>query len=542
MRRSRVARALGVAALLLLLLPAAATATVRGGCEAQGTSTSGGELNLTTNAVWHLRSTDTIQLFGQAASPQTAATVRATAFGFAIPLGGGTADPSTEAESGTFQVSNFALLGRVFLISGESTGPGPGCDGEIQVVIDDVNPLLTALGGGALVATLIGLVGLAWAVRRPDSFVRLGTGLVSMGLIGIGISVLLQQISNGSPASLSPGDAALLAPSPFVDSVVSPAGLSLETGALAQRGLLALLILVLLPFPSQLFNSTLEQNYEDIKAAFRRIPLAGRLARPSAESLMQGAPRVWWRRIVVVGFVLIAGVLYTLLDPSLGLDGRSLITYFGLVLGLVLVTWIANLPSRALHNRLVGDKGRVWVIASTLIVAAFCVLISRLIGFLPGYLYGLVFGFAFASRISAQDEGSAGAFGAWWMIAIALVAWLTLGAVRIPGVEDTIPGVIAEAAFAALVVAGVEGVVFALMPLRFLPGELVFKFQRVRWVALYALGLAGFVFILLNPANGYLPADNTVSFVIAVALFVGFGIASIVFWGYFRFRRNPRAA
>jgi hypothetical protein len=32
-----------------------------------------------------------------------------------------------------------ALLGRVFLISGVSTGAHEGCSGEIQVVIDDVN-------------------------------------------------------------------------------------------------------------------------------------------------------------------------------------------------------------------------------------------------------------------------------------------------------------------------------------------------------------------------------------------------------------------
>ena len=84
--------------------------------------------------------------------------------------------------------------------------------------------------------------------------------------------------------------------------------------------------------------------------------------------------------------------------------------------------------------------------------------------------------------------------------------------------------------------AGIEGIVFALMPLRFLPGELVYRFQRWRWAALYALGLFGFVMILLNPATGYVPSQNSVPFVMAVALFVAFGLVSVLFWGYFRFR------
>lgn len=541
-----VALALAWLAALLAATTAPAAATVRGGCTAQGTSTSGGEIDLTTNAVWYVRSADTIQLFGQAPTGQTSATVRATAFGFAIPIGSGTADPSTEAESDTFEIETLAILGRVFLISGESTGPAGGCDGEVLLIIDDVNPIMTVLGGGGIVLVLVGLAGLGWAVRNPTSLVRRGVGVIGLVLAGIGISLVLQQTATppitlaGAAANGDPGQ--LLERSPFIDSVVAPAQLSLDQSFLLQGGILAVLILVLLPFPSQLFNSTLEQNWDEIRGWFRRLPLLGRLIRPASEASAPTAPRRWWRRLFVAGFVLVAGLLYGLLDPTFGPDLRSLVTYLGIVLGLVVVTWVANLPSRSLHGRLANDRGQLWAVPTTLVVAAFCVLISRLVGFLPGYLYGLIFGYAFAAKIEPRQEGRAGLLGAWWMLAVAAVAWLTLGAVRIPGVEYTVQGTIAEAVLVALVVAGIEGVVFALMPLRFLPGELVFRWHRVSWILLYALGLLGFVWILLNPANGYLPPEGTVPFVTALVLFIGFGVASILFWGYFRFRPRPKAA
>jgi hypothetical protein len=253
-------------------------------------------------------------------------------------------------------------------------------------------------------------------------------------------------------------------------------------------------------------------------------------------------PVAWWREPGIVGFLLVAGLLYGFLDPTFGFDQRSVGTYAGIVLALVVVAWTSDLPRRALHARLAGDRGRLWVIPATLLVGAGCVLLSRLVGYLPGYLYGLVIAYAFLRKIEPPHEGRAGTLGAWWMLALAGIAWLTLGAIRTPGVQDTFHGAVIEAILAAIVVAGIEGVVFGLMPLRFLPGELAFRWQRLNWALLYGLGLFAFIVIFLNPANGYLPPSGSVPFVVALILFVAFGAASILFWSYFRFRPRARPA
>jgi hypothetical protein len=84
-----------------------------------------------------------------------------------------------------------------------------------------------------------------------------------------------------------------------------------------------------------------------------------------------------------------------------------------------------------------------------------------------------------------------------------------------------------------------------MLPLRFMPGAAVFDWNRRVWVVLMALGLFGFVHVLLNPAAGagYLADSTRTSFLTLVVLLALFGIASVAFWAYFRFRpKKPEHA
>jgi hypothetical protein len=245
---------------------------------------------------------------------------------------------------------------------------------------------------------------------------------------------------------------------------------------------------------------------------------------------------------MVAVVILIGGLLYGLLDPAFDLSARGLVTYAGIVLGLVAVTWIAALPHRALHEVLFGDRGRLWGPPLALVIAALCVLISRLVGFLPGYLYGLLLGFTFAWPLEGRENARAWSAASWWLLALAFVAWLVLGAARTPGLEDSVPAAIVQSVMAAIGVAGIEAIVFDLVPIRFLPGEHLFRFRRLHWAMLYAVGVFAFAWIILDPANGFLVPENRVSLFAAVGLFVAFGLASVLFWAWFRFRRPPAGA
>ena len=450
-----------------------------------------------------------------------------------IPITSGESDGGTSAATDGYDVSTLALLGRVFEVTGSSSGPSGGCEGGFEVVFDDVNPFLTVLGGGGLAAAVIGLIALAWAVRNPTGLRRRIVGLLSLALIGAGGSLVLQQTSTPGAGSSPIGQ------SVWVDSVAGPTQVSLDPMILLQALILTFLIVVLIPFPSELFNRTLEENEDSIRSGLRRLPLVGRSVRAAGSSAERPRPAGVGRLLFLGVFVLASGLLYSLLDPNFGLDARSLVTFAGITAALVAVTWAAALPGRAIHRTVAGDAGWLRAVGGTLAIAGACVVISRLAGFLPGYLYGLILGYSFAKKLNEENEGRAAALGAWWMIALSLVAWFTLGAVRTPGIADTLPAQVAASVLAALVVAGVEGIVFGFVPLRFLPGEHVFQWQRVRWAVLYAIGVFGFLFIILNPENGFLDTSQQGSSGTAAALFIGFGLVSVLFWAWFRFRRGP---
>jgi hypothetical protein len=527
-----LARRLLPLAVVVLLLAMPATVAAEGTeCSVTGSSTSGGPVDLLTTPVWHLRSTDQVTARAYAPTPQADVTVSAYALGFAIPIASGTSGGGTTVAEADYDMSTFGSVGRVFIVSGASSGSFGRCEGVVTIVLDDVSPFATVLGAGSVVVSLIGLIGAGLGVRNPSSRGRRFTSLLGALLLLAGGSVLLQHISN-------PGEAAAdLGPSALAAALPGPTQVTLEPLSLLAAAGLSLLVVLVMPFPAELFNRTLEGNVDRLRGAARRIPLLGRLVRaesPEAETARRAS-----RSFGALLFVLLAGLLYGFLDPTFGPDGRSAVTFGGIVAALVLVTWLQNLPVRAAHRAASPDgtdRGQIDAVLGTLVVAAACVVISRATGFLPGYLYGLVIGYAFARQLRAEDNARALLAAAWWMLGIAAVCWLMLGAMRGPGVGGTVPGQIAVSVMVAVTVAGVEGIVFGLVPVRFLPGEPIFRWSRVRWAVPYAIGLFAFIWIILNPANGFATALDQAGFVTALWLFIGFGAASILFWAWFRFR------
>jgi hypothetical protein len=291
---------------------------------------------------------------------------------------------------------------------------------------------------------------------------------------------------------------------------------------IAQSLALAGLIVLLMPFPAQLFNSTLETHYATVRRWFR------------LDKISQAAGRVsgfWDSFVGIVLFVLLSAVIYALLDPSLGLDLRGAATIVGLALGIVVTSVIASAPSLldALRNK---GKWRLRGLPATLLVGLACVLISRLTGFLPGYLYGVILGFVFARELSRAEQGRANGLAAAALLAMALLSWLALTLI---GPEpDGFFAVLIATTLTTLLVAGLEAVVFGLLPFRYLPGEPLHATNRLLWAALLLVGAFCFFHILINPASGYLSSTARTPLFTIVALFLGFALVSVAFWAYFR--------
>jgi hypothetical protein len=317
-------------------------------------------------------------------------------------------------------------------------------------------------------------------------------------------------------------------PGPFdisTDPVVIATGLAVAAGT-------ALLI----PFPGALFNSTLEANADEVGLWFRGIGrrLDRRRARP------REGPGFWQRPLGIVAFLLLSAVIYALLDPSIGFDAHSLWVVVGLLAGLLITSLIFALPTAAYRWARFHERPVIRTLPWTILIAIGCVLLTRLTAFQPGYLYGLLIGFTFAGELSVRDEGRATAIASAWVMVLTVVAWFGLAIVRGSTDPDGVAATIGAAALTTVVVAGFEGLVFGLLPLRYLPGAAVFAWSRRTWTALFALSAFGFLHVLVNPQSGYLADTTRTPMLTIVILFAIFGIVSVALWSYFRFRPTPQ--
>jgi hypothetical protein len=307
---------------------------------------------------------------------------------------------------------------------------------------------------------------------------------------------------------------------------VSTSGTVLLTNVLLAAGLL-----VLIPFPSELFDSTLKAHPDEVRRWFRFIPLRHGRRRLSAW--------IGSRWVAFPLFTLAAAALYSLLDPGLGLTSPSLALYLGLVVALVVVTLGFNLPG-LLHLRFVhGEMPRLRVLPWTLPIAAACVLVSRLADVHPGYVYGLLAGYTFEGEFSKRAEGRAAAFSTAVLFVLSIIAWLAWTPVKAAAEQ---PGagfgvLVLDAMLAMIFVVGLETMAFGLVPLRFLDGEKIVSWSRLVWALLFAAGVFGLLHVLLNPSSGYL-ATARGGVVTLILLFAAFGTASFAMWAYFRYRRS----
>jgi hypothetical protein len=298
--------------------------------------------------------------------------------------------------------------------------------------------------------------------------------------------------------------------------------------------LLALLFMLLAAFPGQLLNNTVSEHYGEISGWFA---LGGSWTR-DARNALSG---FWQTRLGLAVFVIGSGLLFGFLSPSFGATVESAASLVGIVGGLVLILAAFELPRLLVHRRFFRDPGRLIVQPLTIVIAVVCVLISRLAEFQPGYLYGLVIGFAFARELSARNEGRLNALTALWVVLLSLLAWLLLPFAASAVGAPSLIQVALSAGLATVFVAGLEGVLFELVPLSYLRGESVFGWRRSVWAILFVTAAFAFVHILLTPANGYLGDSRTSPLLAAVILFFGFGGFSVAFWAYFRFRPTAGA-
>ncbi|HXG25500.1 MAG TPA: FGLLP motif-containing membrane protein [Candidatus Binatia bacterium] len=338
------------------------------------------------------------------------------------------------------------------------------------------------------------------------------------------------------PASESPAAGPTPDPSQphWEDSVLAIGDVNADGGAVGGSLVLALLLLLMIGFVAELFNNTVENNYDEIAGWFRKGPLGRvRAALGRVRIDPPGVPGVWL-------FIALTALVSSFVDPGFGPNVRSIAVFLGFLVGLTVVLASFKLPPILARRRRTGELGKLRPLPWALGIAAMFVLVSRLLDLQPGYLYGIVLGAIFVTDVSARDEGRETLFGTLWTLAAAILAWLALGWLRGLGLPaDGFGATLLTTAFAATLVAGLEAAAFALMPLRFMPGYALYRWSRPTWAVLWGASLFAFLHILIGPMSGYVSELSPEAFVAALGWFAAFGAVSMGVWLYFRFRNPP---
>ncbi|HEV2474967.1 MAG TPA: FGLLP motif-containing membrane protein [Candidatus Dormibacteraeota bacterium] len=335
----------------------------------------------------------------------------------------------------------------------------------------------------------------------------------------------------------SPSSAGGSLVSPFSGSLATPASVLAAPVTLLISAAIALAAVLLITFPSHLFNRTYEENHEIIRYWWeRRFPwilhLRLRALAGSRRGLRDG--------LGYIAVVLCGGVLAALLDPRFGLSLRTLALFTGAVFALLAGSFVGF--AAAAGYRVARHRAGSWhlhALPSGLVVGAACVLVSRVTDFQPGYLYGLIGGVVFARQLTRREEGHTVAVTSLVMLAVAVAAWLAWVPVSAQSAAHptSFAWAVASNFLAAVFVSGMVGLLIGLVPLRFLPGEKLASWHRGVWGAVFGLAALSVIEVMLRPqsAGGHVAAAP---FLTTAGLFIAFGLASVAFWGYFKVRRD----
>ncbi|HEU0205077.1 MAG TPA: FGLLP motif-containing membrane protein [Pseudolysinimonas sp.] len=322
-------------------------------------------------------------------------------------------------------------------------------------------------------------------------------------------------------------------PSTFASTLPPFGSFAITPTTVAVTGGVALAFLLLVAFPSELLEDTLRENYDRafgwLAPVRRRIDhLRGRFGR---------ILRNPWAGIAVS--VVATSVILGFSDPSFGFTGASVRLLIGMLISVAVINIGITLLVIRVAKREYGDAGYIRPMPAALLIVALSVLVSRLADISPGFLFGLVMGVAYARELKLVQEAKLALLGAALTIAAGILAWLGFSALRAAGGSGFWYQLSLET-LVAITLEAVGTMIIAMLPLTFLDGRTIFRWNKWAWAGVYLLTVVVFVVIVMPISNNW----GVMSAPIFGwgTLFVVFAVVAFGTWAVFRFVPGRRAA
>jgi hypothetical protein len=331
-----------------------------------------------------------------------------------------------------------------------------------------------------------------------------------------------------APAAEHTADLAAVA---FATSFPSPIEARWTLGAVLPSLVLTLLLLAALALPVGLLNRAAADQPHRVEAMLARLRVPPGTGRP--------APAVF---LTAVAITAVAGaVMLGFLTPGFPFDTSAPALLVGLAIAFVLVTAAQQGTQLLYVARWWGVRCHVGPVPGFLLLGAIGVVLSRALGLEPGLVLGTLIAFRTARPLRADEEGPAVALAATALTALGGVAWIVreplVAAAGAPGtfLADTV-----ATALTATSVSAAANLLFALVPLSFLPGAALLRWSPGLWALFACTGGFAFVHLSVRPASDVL-AGGTGALVVLLGVYL-LGAAALWTWLRFGAGRTSRAA
>ncbi|OGO49437.1 MAG: hypothetical protein A2148_08135 [Chloroflexi bacterium RBG_16_68_14] len=313
---------------------------------------------------------------------------------------------------------------------------------------------------------------------------------------------------------------------------------------------LAIILLLTLLFTSTLFNSTVDENRERIEGLARRF--AAPFRRLGAQigvgwQAVAGAGAGSWteRAVGPVLILLLTGLVYSFNEPGLGLNNKSLLLFISLVVPIGLMSYVYEGGEALFTRHRFRVAAGVKLFPTALAIGAGFVALSRLVDFQAPIIYGFIASSAVLVPVSLErrQTGQAVFFPALLLLALSVSAWGLVIPLRELSEGSNnwwtyLPGETAAILFAG----GIEGLVFAMIPVRFMDGAKVWAWNWLLWVPVFVIPAFLFSWAILNPEAKEFDALLEGRVITALCLVAAYVAVTVAMWAYFLIRSAERGA
>jgi hypothetical protein len=320
---------------------------------------------------------------------------------------------------------------------------------------------------------------------------------------------------------------------PSIVSVLSPLQISTNIQLVATNLLLALLLVLLLALPAELLNAAVRENYGDI-TRWMRIT-GGRLH--TLHRITSELPT----HMSLLLFIGLGAFLYTLLDPAFGFNFATGAELLGLMGAFAAITVTHDLARSTYFKRRLKKRSRLTTFPAGLIFAVGLVLLSRVLHFQPGFIFGLMTGLAFSTELSDREDGKGLALASMVVLLVSVAAWFVWIPVK-QGVDATSSPsfimVVLDTLLATVWVAGIQSIIFAFIPLKFMDGEKVVAWSKPGWLAIYVFSMFIFVHTVLHPTSVRFGNSDQAAILSLLILLITFSVVAVTVWTFFYVRQR----